>query len=373
MKLKVAIMTQPLHTNYGGTLQAYALQVIVKSTGAEVTTLNYQSKPKNLLRFILSVFKSLFLKRKEKFPFLSNEKIMVEKYHIAFIEKYIKRSETILSELDLIQHFNSSEYDIIIVGSDQVWRVDYSPNIDNFFLNFYQGPAKKISYAASFGIDEWQFSLEKTVNIKKWLESFDVISVREDSAVALCKQYLNLDCQHVLDPTLLLSKEHYENLIIDIPKQDKGIFTYILDSSEEKENIVEKISKNLELTIFNNQPIKKFKTSLFIKNENEYIYPKIEDWLVAFRDASFVVTDSFHGTVFSIIFNKPFITVANSQRGSARFNSLLKLFNLEDRLVTSIESFDQKIIYEKIQYHEINKILENEKNKSLDFILKGLN
>lgn len=370
MKPRVAIMTQPLHTNYGGTLQAYALQAIVKASGAEVTTLNYQPQPKNLIRFILSVAKSFVLNRKEKFPFLSKEKIIVEKYHTKFIEKYINRSEAIFSEINLINYFDNNAYDVIIVGSDQVWRIEYSPNIDNYFLNFYQGSAKKIAYAASFGISEWQFSPEKTVNIKNWLGCFDAIAVREDSAVTLCKKYLNLDSQHVLDPTLLLTKEHYENLIVEIPRRNNDIFTYILDSSEEKRIIIEKVSKKLDLTVFKKQPIKKFKTSLFMKNENEYIYPKIEDWLAAFRDASFVITDSFHGTVFSIIFNKPFITVANSERGVARFSSLLKIFNLENRLISSLDQLTNDLISCNIDYDEINGILATKRQESLKFLHK---
>lgn len=373
MKKKVAILTQPLHTNYGGTLQAFALQTIVKSLGAEVVTLNYQNKPKNFLRFVLSVIKSFALNRKDKFPLLSSEKAVIEKYHTEFIKKHINRSETILSEQDLIKHFNNSEYDAIIVGSDQVWRVEYSPNIDNFFLNFYIGAAKRISYAASFGIDKWQFTPEKTAEIQIWLRKFDAISVREDSAAILCKEYLNLKAEHVLDPTLLLTKEDYQNLIKESPQKNTGIFTYILDSSEEKNNIIANISEKIGLDTFQNQPIKKYKTNFFIKNEDDYMYPKIEDWLAAFRDASFIVTDSFHGTVFSIIFNKPFIVIGNSERGLARFFSLLKIFDLENRLVCCKDEISEEFILKKIDYDRVNTLLEIEREKSYKFLLKSLN
>ncbi|NNH38940.1 polysaccharide pyruvyl transferase family protein [Acinetobacter terrae] len=373
MNPKVAILTQPLHTNYGGTLQAYALQTIVKSVGAEVVTLNYQTKPKFFLRFLLSVIKSFVLNRKDKFPLLSSEKLVIEKYHTEFIKKHINRSEIILSELDLIKHFNNTEYDAIIVGSDQVWRVEYSPNIDNFFLNVYTGSAKRISYAASFGIDEWQFTPEKTSEIETWLGKFDAISVREDSAVTLCKNYLNLKAYHVLDPTLLLTKEYYLNLIKKSPQKDTGIFTYILDSSQEKNNIVANISKKLGLNTFQNQPIKKFKTNFFIKKEDDYVYPKIEDWLAAFRDASFIITDSFHGTVFSIIFNKPFITVANRERGVARFSSLLKIFNLEHRLISSLDQLTNDLILSNIDFNEVNTILDHERENSLQLLYKQIN
>lgn len=369
---KIAILTQPLHTNYGGTLQAYALQKVVNAMDADVVTLNYQWKQRSFFRLILSILKSHLLNRVEKFPFFLKEKIVREKYHTEFIEKNINRSEILLSENDLLKHFNESNYDAVIVGSDQVWRVEYSPNINNFFLNFVDDTTKKIAYAGSFGIDEWQFSSEKTAQIKKWLEKFDAISVREDSAVTLFKKHLGLDVKHVLDPTLLLSKNDYEQLIEIKPKFNNKIFTYMLDNSDQKISIITKISDKLGLETFKKQPEKIYKTEFFVKNEEEYVYPKIEDWLSSFRDSSFIITDSFHGTVFSIIFNKPFIAIANSERGSARFTSLLRKFNLESRLITNYEDFDESLIDEDIDFDEVNKQLYILRESSINFINNAL-
>lgn len=369
---KVAILTQPLHTNYGGTLQAYALQKTLRDMGGEVVTLNYQWKQKGFGRYILVVIKNHLLNRKEKFPFLPKEQEFREKNHRKFIEENIVRSEVIFSEEDLLRYFREHSYDVVIVGSDQVWRVEYSPNIDHFFLNFLKKPIKKIAYAASFGVDSWQFSPEKTQKIKQWLSDFEMLSVREDSGVNLCKDYLDIHAQHVLDPTLLLDKKDYINLIQKFSNNDNSIFTYILDGNSEKNKIIHHISNKLNLLTFKKQPDKTYKTELFVSDENKYVYPKIEEWLCAFRDASFVVTDSFHGTVFSIIFNKPFIAISNSERGTVRFQSLLKIFGLEHRLISCYENLDDTLIFEKIDYSSINDKLEIERNKSLSFIKSAL-
>lgn len=372
MKQKVAILTQPLHTNYGGTLQAYALQKTIKDMGVDVVTLNYQWKTRNGFRFILAVIKNHLLNRKEKFPFLPKEQILREQNHRKFIEKNIVTSKVIFSEDELLRHFKEENYDSVVVGSDQVWRVEYSPNIDNFFLNFLDDSIRKIAYAASFGLDTWQFTPEKTAQIKNWLEKFDVVSVREDSASVLCKEFLDIQAEHVLDPTLLLTKEHYTKLIEDIPVMEKGVFTYILDKSREKDQIVNLVSDKFKLKTFTKQPIKNNKTELFITNEQEYVYPKIEEWISAFRDASFIVTDSFHGMVFSIIFNKPFIAVANKERGNSRFISLLSWLDLEYRLVNTIEEITDKHFITP-EFDRINDIIKKKRELCKNLIFKGLN
>lgn len=373
MNPKVAILTQPLHTNFGGTLQAYALQQVVSSLNNEVVTIDYHWKQRSFLVHILAVIKSHVLNRKEKFPFFEKEKQLREKNHQAFIKSKINRSEIILSEPELLAHFDKNQYDTVIVGSDQVWRVEYSPNIDNFFLNFVDNSTRKIAYAASFGVDTWQFDEDKSKQIKVFLNQFKAISVREDSAKQLCKKHLDLEVENVLDPTLLLNQEDYLNLIEDIPVvRSRGIFRYILDSSNDKELIVSSIKDKYHLSTFTMQPKKIYKTEFLMKNPEDYIYPKIEEWLSAFRDAKFIITDSFHGTVFSIIFNKPFISIANSERGATRFSSLLKLFNLENRLVSSINGIDDNLLSQEINYDKVNLILQLERERSLRFLISAL-
>ena len=201
---------------------------------------------------------------------------------------------------------------------------------------------------------------------------FDAVSVREDSAIDLCKKYFNVDASHLLDPTLLLDKEIYKSLVKkqDVKMSPGNLFTYILDESDKKDAIIKKTAQKYDLSDFSVMPNNQF-SDPSKKNIQDCIFPPVEEWIRGFMDAEFVVTDSFHGTIFSIIFNKPFFAIANKNRGLTRFTSLLKLFNLEKRLVFSTDdiNFD---CFNEIDWEHINKILFQEKQKSLDFLISHL-
>jgi exopolysaccharide biosynthesis predicted pyruvyltransferase EpsI len=227
---------------------------------------------------------------------------------------------------------------------------------------------KKIAYAASFGVDDWEFTEEQTRECARLAKQFDTISVREDSAVELCKKYLNVDAVHLLDPTLLLNKEDYLALInsVNTTPSNGDLFVYILDKDEKKTHIANEVAKQKNLTPFKLLP-KQFliETS---KNEIEKcIYPPIEQWLRSFLDAKFIITDSFHGTIFSIIFEKPFIVIGNKKRGLSRFNSLLEMFRLEERMINENDEFDFTILSKKINYGDIYAILQKKQQLSITF------
>lgn len=154
--------------------------------------------------------------------------------------------------------------------------------------------------------------------------------------------------------------------------ENNGIYTYVLDRDDKKNSIITAIENKLDLTSFFCQP----KTSILNPksfNIEDYVYPKVEEWIKGFYDAKFVVTDSFHGTIFSIIFNKPFVAIVNKERGASRFESLLNLLGLQDRLVYNN---DKKIINELIEtpidYKEVNDRLIKLKESSLNFLVKHI-
>lgn len=362
MTKKIAILTQPLHVNFGGTLQAFALQKTLIGMGHQVETLNYDWKKSSDLKKILSSLKHKILSNKSIFPFFENELQAIRAEHKKFIKNNIKYSESLYSHQDLKNYIESQSFDAVIVGSDQVWRVAYSPRIESFFLDFlsHDNQIKKIAYSASFGIDQWQFNKQKTIEIKRLLKKFQSVSVREKSAVELCQQYLDVEVKHTLDPTLLLEAKEYLELLN--PKQKNinnigKIFVYVLDKNKSKEKMIENISRELDKEIFYNQPEKNNKNSYFIKDLEPYIYPPIESWIESFFDADFIITDSFHGTVFSILFNKEFIVINNEDRGNARFESLLELFDLKDRLVSCHDEGYLKLIRKKTDFEQVNKKL----------------
>ena len=245
-----------------------------------------------------------------------------------------------------------------ITGSDQVWRPCYN-TLSYSFLHFIKNKSvTKIAYAASFGVDFWEYSDMETKECREWVKDFKAVSVREDSGVMLCKNYLNTNAIHVLDPTLLLSKEDYEQLCLDVsPISSKSfVAAYILDLNEEKEKVVRNIAEEKGL-------------GYIIISAEKDINKTVEEWLSIFRDADYIVTDSFHGTVFSIIFQKPFNVILNDKRGGGRFKSMLSLFCLEDRVIRDgLGSYKT----ENIDWENIDSILEEWKSKSINFLTKNI-
>lgn len=362
--MKVAIMTQPLGKNYGGIMQAYALQKVLKDMGRSPTTIDYQSKEPSIIykkaRLAYRLAKKITGKRKAPINIESYIKLLT-KDNQKFIDKYIVQSEYIDSTSSLRKHFKKNRYDAVIVGSDQTWRPKYSPNIYDFYLDFISKDKriKRIAYASSFGVDDWEYSVEETKRCAKLAASFDAISVREQSGIDLCKNYLGVDSELTLDPTLLLDKEDYLALIGDRYNNGKseGVFTYFLDKNEDKKKAAEYIANELGSHIYDCQA----KRSLGDSNGahlEDYKMPAVQDWLASFANAEFVLTDSFHGMVFSIIFDKPFLIIVNKERGAARFESLLNKIGGLDNLV-----YDPSVIYnESLDINNIDTINSKELN-----------
>lgn len=314
--MKYAILTHPLLNNYGGLLQNYALQQILKKMGQESITVDFLRVVASPLRvYILSWCKNLLCffipGKKSRFSRYSTIGRRM-KWSESFVERWIYKTKikTKLSNDD----FNG--FDGIIVGSDQVWRPKYVYNIKNYFLNFIKKKnIKRVAYAASFGVDEWEYSKKLTNQCSTLAKKFNAISVRETSGVRLCKEHLDVDATYVLDPTLLLSKDSYCALCKEISVSHEAFLAaYVLDVNDAVRLQCESIAKDRGLQL-----------KFFEAGKNASL--TVPEWLAMFRDASYVVTDSFHGTVFSIIFGKEFKCIYNEKRGSARFESLLKLYN----------------------------------------------
>ncbi len=373
--MKVSILTQPLGRNYGGLLQAYALQVVLKRLGLSVETLNRnKSEP----------IKARFISRTK----LSIKKILggvgVRKYREPnvrpysrlenFRDNFITISPLIDSDKKLIAYYSRKKFDAVIVGSDQVWRPRYSPKLTNYFLDFCDEltlPAKRIAYAASFGVDSREFSEQELALCRPLARKFDAISVREDSGVELVSDYFGLSSDLVFDPTLLLDYKDYEH-VIELDRSDEsveqaGLLAYILDMDSKKETFVSEVSDEIGMppSYLMNQPDNS--GDRFYK---ENMYPSVGDWLNKFKSASFVVTDSFHGCVFSIIFNKPFLVIGNKSRGLARFNSLLRSLGLQRRLILETDAFDRSIIDEPIDWEGVKRRHSEGREKSIRFIKK---
>lgn len=362
--MKIAILTQPLLANYGGVLQNCALQQVLTKLGHEPITL--EKNPIQYIshfRLILELPKRLFTKyilRKRKYIFSEQKKNkLVEnesRILLPFIKKHINRVF-----VNSYENIDYKQYNAFVVGSDQVWRLKYNgDNLYNMYLSFMPNKVKikRIAYAASFGSSEWEYNDKQTSMCSKLIENFDAVSTREIDGVNLCSKYLGYNnAVYVLDPTLLLNKEKYLTLCKDIPTYDDNLlFAYILDINSETASKLNDIANAKGLTL-----------KLVSAHHNCTL--SMEEWLAMFRDAKMVITDSFHGTVFSIIFNKEFYTLTNQSRGGSRFTSLLSQLSLSDRMFNTISNIS---IIDNIDWSIVDKKLSILKEQSLNFIKTNL-
>ncbi len=383
--MKICILTQPLHTNYGGLLQAYALQTVLKRMGHEVVTDRYgaskiASLGKRILYFGYHFLKRYILQDKRYNPFNYIFTSLNTHYEDMCKQIAVNTERFIDTHIDTIDFFQGkqipndavlNQFDALVVGSDQVWRPQYS-YIPAYFLDFaIKKPIKRIAYATSFGVEHWELSSTLTKRCAQLAKQFDAISVREDSGVEFCKQYLGVEAVHLLDPTLLLDKADYIQLIEEKDREtilENRMMCYILDQSPEKQRIVNYISAQLGLIPLNVMPEERLSATL--TNVPRCIFPSVSEWLNGFRCAKFVVTDSFHGTVFAIIFNKPFVAILNAERGSSRFVSFLRVVGLQKYAVNSLEELTEERL-QSINSIAINEIIENWKIKGVYFLEKN--
>lgn len=378
--MRIGILTLPLYTNYGGIIQCYALQTILQRMGNETIILQREFNRKHTISgiciYYIKHFIKLMIGRPSSWHYYIDEKRhnYIAQNTNEFIDKKIHpRSKHCFTTEELKIEYQKHKLDAIIVGSDQVWRPDYSPCLQNYFFDFIANDSKikKISYGASFGSDKWNYSKEQTILCGTLLQQFDFISVRESSGIKLCKEHFHIDAKLVVDPTLLLEPEDYQALLSSNQMKRGNLFCYILDKSKEKKEIINLIATKNQYLPFESMPLLSDTTKNIYKDIDKCVYPPIEKWLSAFMEADMVLTDSFHGTVFSIIFNKPFWVIGNKERGMARFDSILSLFNLRNRFIVDYEHVDFDI-NEPIEWSSVNKKRQQLKKESMQFLLNAL-
>lgn len=360
--MRICILTQPLGKNYGAIIQNYALQQILIRLGHKPITLDYERRY-NKLRWILGKSKDLL--------FCSHiyDNISYPKYNrvgLSSINEFIHNNLFLSKPYNYISSSFISKYNIqvIIVGSDQVWRPKYNVmSLYSMFLDFAVGiNIPKISYAASFGTDNWEYNYEQKIKCKELIKQFKSVSVREKSGIEICKKYFNIKAKLVLDPTLLLDKKDYLPLIKNEKKTEDGIlFAYILDVTKEKKTLIDLVAKEKKLIPF-------------IVNADDKLKEgdRVEKWLSMFNSAKFVITDSFHGTVFSIIFKVDFYTLINEERGAERIVSLLSSFDLLNRIIETKRENFAYIDRLSINWNAIYEKLDESRKISMEFLIKSL-
>ncbi|MFK8252338.1 polysaccharide pyruvyl transferase family protein [Ancylobacter terrae] len=355
MVQRIGLLTLPLETNYGGILQAVSLYQYLTAAGKEVVFLETHPPESRRRRAVLDALAHvpflpsltrLLAKRPEgaRGPLARSlssgllarlranaEIVLFERkaaLHLPFRHRFItRRSGPLSSSQALADAVERFKLDALVVGSDQVWRLDYLPPDlrEDFFFRFAPDPAvRKVSYAASFGRGEWLFP-EAGPAIAALLARFHAVSVREASGVTICADVLGRgDARHVLDPTMLIDTSFFDTASAPpLGRTGKTLLSYVLDEEPDRPFV----SREVHAALGEGYTVR----SLTLDDGKAAV--DVPGWLRAYMDADFVVTDSYHGTVFSILFQKNFIAILNRSRGADRFVSLLGQLGLSDRLV----------------------------------------
>ena len=354
MSKTVAIITCIGKSNFGNRLQNYALQKVLEDYNFKVETLINTSLLNNVENYeeSLKEYKS-YQKEKEKRDYEN-------RHRIAYFEEFDKNvhfNEEMITALNL----PNTNYDYYIVGSDQIWN-PYHGKLRDLDLLYCIDPSKRVSYAASIGIDEIPESFKDKT--KKEISKFKAISVREDKGKELLEELTGRnDIQVNLDPTMLLTDKEWSKLA-KRPKQlktDKYILNYFLGKlSPEREAEIERIAQENNCEIIN-----------ILDKEGPFYETGPSEFLYLEQNAFLICTDSFHSSVFALLFNRPFI-IFNREDNQASMNSrletLVNTFKLENR------NYDKKITEANLNYDYTNayKILEEERNKAHNYLKEAL-
>lgn len=375
--MKIGILTHPLDYNYGCLLQAYALQKTIKSMGHEVVTINRFSNPKVAF---LTQFKNWTKRIASHYIKGTNARLCwnpnltmdMKRTLFSETQKFVERNITntgIVFPSDLEQIDKKYQFDAYVVGSDQVWLPNFSLNC---FLDFvHRDNVKRIFYAASTGSSSFADIPSLAIKCKALSKKFSGISVREDSLIPVVKKTLGRDAIQVLDPTLLLNAKDYLAACVEREETSPIIFTYILDKTKDKKTLVDKVQKELHLPVVAGSVEKDYERGKGM-DIKKCIYPSVDHWILNMARAKFVVTDSFHGTCMAITFRKPFVVVGNKARGLNRFLSILRLFNLENRLITDSTQFSSSF-FSQLDDDSISELLGKKIREAIDYIKTNIN
>jgi len=370
--IKVGIATIHKIANFGSVLQTYALQRCVLALGHDCEVIDYiypnsyhqqktnvNIKKTHYFRKIINILCSLMTKQTKR-------ELLFEK----FINDNIILSEHQYKTIGSM-HASPPNYDIYVSGSDQVWNPKYLKEDTTYLLDFAPLKSKRISYASSFGNS--YFDQQYAALYKKHLSAFTHISVREDSGIKIVRDLTNKHSQHVLDPSLLLTSKEWAKLATNPKVKHKYILCYFLGYTFNPQPYADILAKYIK-------KITGYKLIFITPDIYKVFDPTIrtiydagpKEFLGWFANAEIILTSSFHGTSFSVIFNKPFFSlIDNKPNLDCRQKSLLMKLNLNNQLI-SINSPLPDLSHLNINYDSVNKLLDIERKKSLDFLSNAL-
>lgn len=367
---KVDIITLHRVVNYGSVLQTYALQEKIKEKGFEVEVIDYYPERLHLMGMLKRLKNKKDILKKNLFIRFGAQCVIfpsyVQRFNMfkSFLKKYIKMTDkTYYTKEDLEKE--TPKADIYCTGSDQVWNSEWNEKIEYpFFLDFVPEGKKRISYAASFG--KKTLTEKEIPETKRLIERYKYLAMRELSGVEILKQLGRNDGINVLDPTLLLNKKEWLKIASNKYSDKKYVLMYNLNRNKKIDEYVKKLAKEKNLDIY----YISYNLHECLKKGKMKCNVKVEDFLSLISNASYVVTDSFHATAFSINFNTPFMIIFPN-KFSTRLASILEVTGLQDRIVEDHNSIE--LANRTIDFLHANEVLEKERQKASDYLDKALN
>jgi len=364
--MKVGVITYHRAHNYGGVLQAYALSKTIEKIGHEVKVIDYKCQ------FIEKQYKKITFKNIPKLKKLAS--ILIHNGNTihnganfeCFVKNYISTTDRTYSNYDDLVNVNA-DFDLFITGSDQVWSPYCSGFDTSYFLDFVSDDRKKNAYAASFGVESIDDKL--VGKYKELISSFNSISVRESTGKKIVSSLVNRDVPIVLDPTLLLNKSDWINIVNDKFKSRKYILLYMIAESKGTIELAKSIGEKLGLeVIYISDRLFKRKGVTTLSGLS------VNDWLSLFYHANYIVTNSFHGVAFSINFNKDFYVqfLPGRAKTNTRIENIMENYGLMERLLNSKTTSLSE--YPSINnYSSINEVLDKSRDMSLLYLSSSLN
>lgn len=363
---RIGIITYHRSRNYGAQLQAYASRVALEKMGhqAEVIDCNYIGQTKSIFSWQFRGLKGLCGALRNNMLALISENKRAQMF-AEFSRTAIGRSAPCHSKEALEQQCKA--YDAVITGSDQVWHPQICEGNTAFFLDLPLKREQKIAYAPSFGVSE--YTEEEVQHYMPFINSIGHLSVREQAGQELIRRHTGREAQLVLDPTMLLTRHDWEQLAKPAPYRKPYLFYFtILNEPPGLDALVRHIAAERGLQIVRIGSLKDILKRGFINARANG--PR--EFLGLIRDADFVVTTSFHGSVFSILFEKEFLCVLNNNNRNSRLQTLADQTGLSTQVVHDVGTFDFKRDYRKPDYDTTRQLLCELKESSLNFLHRAL-
>lgn len=325
--MKIGILSLSLGRNYGGILQLYALSKYLESLGHQVVVLNRQPNDGGTIKKIIRKVLSMMGIKRYRQP------LRIEINIDPFIQREFTFSVPAHSSRQFAQLCKKEGLDAIFYGSDQIWRREFEQHCGlDFFGASTPKYVRQVAYAPSFGLDVWEYSPKETMRIKLLLSRFKALSCRESSGAQLINDKLNLVATVVCDPTILLTVDDYNEQASEHSCPKGYCFVYWLGDEQSMNKTIDRYSRIQGLDV------------VTINLRTTTPLPTIEDWLSLIKNASYVITDSYHGTVFSLLFHKQFYVYCNNSGGFSRIETLFNVVGVQGKLNNPDQELDYALV-----------------------------